>query len=255
MWHAQLEWHARQTIRDDIKVQLDLVSAQSGKRWTLAIEQPMRGGDPTFLWRPGEVILDDYALRLPDDLKQGPYLMEIRLLDVTHDEWLDFTDSAGKRVTHATVAPLWVGLPVSTSVRVPNPTPATFDRSIELLGFDLGQATLCKGQPLSLTLYWQASQPVEDDYTVFVHILDAQGRLIAQQDNPPLQGNLPTSLWVPGITLQDDYQIALPADCPAGMYTIQIGLYEPSTGERLLPNSSAGQVADRALRLAQIGQP
>jgi hypothetical protein len=132
---------------------------------------------------------------------------------------------------------------------------ATFGRSIELLGFDLGRATLCGGQPLSLTLYWQASQPVEDDYTVFVHVLDAQGRLIAQQDNPPLQGNLPTSLWLPGIMLQDYYQIALPADCPAGIYTIQIGLYQPGVGERLLPKSSAGQVADRALQLAQIGQP
>jgi hypothetical protein len=85
-----------------------------------------------------------------------------------------------------------------------------------------------------------------------VHISDAAGNLVAQQDSPPLQGNLPTSLWSPGITVEDRYQIALPLHQSPGEYTVKIGLYQLDTGERLMPFSSAGEPADRALEIAHI---
>ena len=250
--HAQIEWGALQHIDQDYEVLVDLVSAQDGRRWPLAAEQPMHGGNPTFLWQPGEVILDDYSLLLPPDLTKGAYLLEVRLQDVADNRLLTFAERQGGDVRHVTAGPLWVGPAIPPVYRISTPAPATFGQSIEFLGFDLPQLTFNAGEAVPLTLYWRATQPVDEDYTVFVHILDPAGNLIAQQDNPPMRGQLPTSLWVPGIIVQDDYQIVLPPDQPAGDYTVQIGLYRLETGERLPPRSSSGEVKDRALRIVHI---
>jgi hypothetical protein len=249
--HAQIEWRARRRIEHDYKVLIDLISLQDGRRWPLAIEQPMHGGNPTFLWQPGEVILDDYSLLLPAEAAQGAYLLEVKLLNVTTDEWPTFTDAHGQHVRHVAAGPLWVGSANPPAFHVTTPLSATFS-SIEFLGFDMDRSSFAAEESVPLTLYWRASQLVDDDYTVFVHISDAAGNLVAQQDSPPLQGNLPTSLWSPGITVEDRYQIALPLRRSPGEYTIKIGLYQLDTGERLMPFSSAGEPADRALEIAHI---
>jgi hypothetical protein len=62
---------------------------------------------------------------------------------------------------------------------------------------------------------------------VFVHVVDASGRLVAQGDGPPLGGAYPTSLWEPGELVEDEYVLG------AASGRVLIGLYRPDTGERL----------------------
>ena len=81
-----------------------------------------------------------------------------------------------------------------------------------------------------LTLFWQADTIPQTDYTVFVHILNSQGNLVAQADSPPAAGTYPTSLWDSGEIIKD--QRLLPALSP-GDYTLSVGLYRPDTFERL----------------------
>jgi hypothetical protein len=71
------------------------------------------------------------------------------------------------------------------------------------------------------------------DYTVFTHLLDPENQRVAGQDNPPVSGTYPTTLWVPGEIITDPYPIALPADLPPGNYTIEVGFYVAETGLRL----------------------
>jgi hypothetical protein len=77
-----------------------------------------------------------------------------------------------------------------------------------------------------LTLYWQASAPLDTDYTVFVHSLNAQGELTSQADGPPVANHYPTTIWRPGEIVQDSRLV------PPGDHYL-IGLYDPATGERL----------------------
>ena len=44
------------------------------------------------------------------------------------------------------------------------------------------------GGILGVTLYWRPTAPLDADYTVFVHVIDAQGNPIAQRDTPPQGG-------------------------------------------------------------------
>lgn len=67
---------------------------------------------------------------------------------------------------------------------------------------------------LTLTLVWEALQPIERDYSVAVHLLQqyppaAPGDLLAQADaSHPVQGWYPTTQWAVGEIVADSYRLA-----------------------------------------------
>jgi hypothetical protein len=89
------------------------------------------------------------------------------------------------------------------------------------------------GKNMALRLFWQALQKPEDDFTVFVHLTGADGRVLAQVDSQPRHGSYPTSLWDRGETVEDEHVLALPSDLPPGPYGVKVGLYRLRTLERL----------------------
>ena len=89
------------------------------------------------------------------------------------------------------------------------------------------------GEEILLALRWESLQPVDYDYQVFVHLLNAADEKLAQRDGQPVQWLRPTSTWLPGEEIVDRYGLLLPADILAGEYTIAVGLYDPVTGQRL----------------------
>jgi hypothetical protein len=115
------------------------------------------------------------------------------------------------------------------------PASASFADQIALRGYDLKQS----GSALDLTLHWQAlTQPLHA-YTVFVHVLDRDGRQIGQQDNMPVNDQLPTSCWQPGEYVSDPYVIQRPGSAHEP-YSIEVGLYRGDTGARLLRSDAQG---------------
>jgi uncharacterized membrane protein len=114
------------------------------------------------------------------------------------------------------------------------PLAANFGDQLELKGYDLSPAVGHPGQALTLTLSWQALREIPVDYTIFVHLVDANGQLVAQQDdNPWWEIPFPTSTWQPGELLQDRHELELPPDLPPGSYTLRVGVYYWQTLERL----------------------
>lgn len=102
------------------------------------------------------------------------------------------------------------------------------------------------GQKLDLTVVWQALGDVRESYTVFTHVLGPDGKVWAQQDSPPLQGARPTETWRAGEVVVDRYRLELPASAPAGEYLAEVGMYLPSTGQRL-PVGRSPDEADRLI--------
>jgi hypothetical protein len=111
----------------------------------------------------------------------------------------------------------------------------SFGRQIELVGYDRQDTA----QAVNLKLYWQALTQPPHAYTIFVHVLDSVGQLIAQRDNMPVNDQLPTSCWSPREFVTDPYSIDLPPNV-SGPLSIEIGLYRLDTGERLLRDDGQG---------------
>ncbi len=89
----------------------------------------------------------------------------------------------------------------------------------------------------AVALDWLASTKPKGDYTVFVHALDAAGKLVAQHDGLPAAGSYPTSLWQPGDRVEDLHPLGQPA---APGLRLEVGLYtQPEL--RRLPVTAPGQ--------------
>jgi hypothetical protein len=107
------------------------------------------------------------------------------------------------------------------------------DEAVELLAYEVDDLSVEPGGAVDLTLYWVARSEIEEDYTVFTHLIDAEERLWAQQDNQPREGEHPTSGWRAGEVVADSYHLLLPDDIPVGQYRLEVGMYHWQTGERL----------------------
>jgi hypothetical protein len=121
-------------------------------------------------------------------------------------------------------------------------TDVHFGESVRLTGFDLpGHGLARAGDTLAVSLLWQATAPIEQDYTVALLLLSPDGRLVAQRDALPVNGFAPMSTWTPGTLIRDNHGIALPADLPAGTYELWLAVYWWQTpGDRLPVTDSAG---------------
>jgi uncharacterized membrane protein len=109
---------------------------------------------------------------------------------------------------------------------------AQFEKGIALLGFE-GPSRSSAGRPLCVILYWQAEGEVAADYTVFVHLIAADGFVQAQNDSQPVFGYHPTSNWEPGEIVADLHCLVVPPGITPGEYMLKIGLYDPENGSRL----------------------
>lgn len=91
-------------------------------------------------------------------------------------------------------------------------------------------STLINGEMLRLELVWLLEMAAAGDETMFVHVADSGGTLIAQADGDPLMGLYPMTLWLPGTAVLDVRYARLGDGIPAEVY---VGVWQPGTGERL----------------------
>jgi hypothetical protein len=125
--------------------------------------------------------------------------------------------------------------------QIPNNLELDLEGKVRFLGYAVDPRDLHPGERVHLTLYWRAGFVGDKDYTVFVHLIDQEGRMWAGQDNWPQNGQFPTSLWMAGEFITDPYEIDLPSDIPPGEYHVEAGMYWLETMERLQIVAQDGQ--------------
>ncbi len=162
---------------------------------------------PADQWTPNELIRYPQAIDLPPDLPAGPA-----------QATLIFVNADGAPLS----APFDLGPLTITTPERSFTIPAMSQRAdhdfgdlIRLLGYDL--------TPETITLYWQALQPVTARYTVFIHRFDNSGEFVGGNDAPPPR---PTTSWLPGEVITDMHPY-LESE------RVEVGLYDPVTGKRL----------------------
>jgi hypothetical protein len=98
---------------------------------------------------------------------------------------------------------------------------ANFNNEIRLVGYRITPST-SNDKPYQLTLVWQAQKRIAHDYTLFIHLNDANGQRLTQKDRRPGNGSYPTTVWTAGETLVDIYELwsqgAVPTQFVVGWY-------------------------------------
>lgn len=211
----QLFWQAQAPLPNGLQVALQL----DGQ--TVAT-LPLSSYD-TDAWQPSQAIEARYRLPVPPDWPAGEAQVDVAVLDADGQPLEDA--AALETVEIAAVDRLFV-LPDD----VGTPLDVLFEPGIVLHGALVETAVLTPGEQLRLTLFWQTEVQPEQLITAFVHVIDAQGNIVAQGDQWP--AGLPSVIWAPGQVLIDEYAIDLPPDLPPGAYRLGVGLYTPD-GTRL----------------------
>lgn len=120
-----------------------------------------------------------------------------------------------------------------------------FEDRIELVGYELETGYQYEpSDQLRLNLFWRGLRPMDEKYTVFMHLLNEAEMVYVQQDKPPVTELLPTSVWRPGEVHKDRYRLFIPPGTPPGRYYLELGLYRRESGRRLsisVPYTLAGQ--------------
>ena len=121
-------------------------------------------------------------------------------------------------------------------------TTAAFENGLQLNRVRISNTTLKPGGPLCLELHWSTNAPLPTDYTVFVHVLDQNGQIVAQSDLQPGGGYAPTSGWPIRQPITDRHGVILPPTLAPGEHQIVIGLYGPD-GVRLTSSTGKDVIA------------
>jgi len=231
-------WSASRQPEQAYQLQLDLCGG--GQIWGQLVTSPAGSDFPTTRWH-SEVLRGQYDLTIDPETPTGEYELWGGLLDedglaVGPSHLMGRLKVAGRR----------------RLFQVPefeHQVNAQLGDVVTLLGYDLSKMTVNPGEDLSPVLYWRADGRMSVAYTVFVHLIDRNQHVWAQQDSQPVRGTCSTTSWLPGEVIVDDYLLRVPDDAPEGTCWIEVGLYDALTGRRLPGVDAQGRAleSDRIL--------
>lgn len=174
---------------------------------------------PTDRWQEGERWVGTPLVRVPGSAESGAYLLQVGLPGCEAMASVPLDIVAPERVW--TVPDGFVSEDV------------TLGGVARLAGVALDVREVSAGQTVRLQLAWQAVAEMETSYRVFVHLVGADGRLLAQSDGEPAGWTRPTTGWAVGEVIIDGREVNVPADAVPGEYELRVGLYVTG-GSRLL---------------------
>ena len=176
-------------------------------------------------WTPGAVLRQKYAYHVPGDMVSGDYELSLAPLESNGEIVSDTFVPVGE--IHVEAIDRLFSLPSTIAV----PLEIRFEPGINLRGVSPEEIRAVPGETVSLILYWQTEVETEELLAVFVHLLDADGSIVAQDDRWP--GGVPSNLWSQNQVIIDEYRLTLPSDIAPGDYQIATGLYSAGDGKRL----------------------
>ena len=192
---------------------------------------PLWDGFMTSTWQEGVVIRDDRQIEILPGTPPGAYQVTVNWLDPYSGLSLQPTGGG-----HLLLGPFDIPPrppPSVESLGIEHPMTAELDGQVRFLGYNL-EGDFRPGGGLHLTLFWQALAEMDEDYTVFTHLIDGRGGIWGQKDNQPVDGFYPTGGWTAGEIVRDQYDLTISPEAPLGLYRIAMGMYRVETGERLI---------------------
>lgn len=107
------------------------------------------------------------------------------------------------------------------------PVGAVFGKSIELLGYQVSPEHPSGGDRVTVTFYWGAVGPIEEEYEVFVHgdALEGQAPRI-HGDHFPAKGKYPSDVWQEGEVVVDEFTLWIPVGYGAKRLGLYTGMYK-----------------------------
>jgi 4-amino-4-deoxy-L-arabinose transferase-like glycosyltransferase len=229
-WKPLAQTHTRYAVFVHLLDLSQLHTHSSPGVWGERRTYPGLGNLPTDRWTPGKTFRDRVLVHVsPDAPTPLAAAIEIGLMDPETEHRLQAMSSTGDPYDVVIVR----GVPVLSPKELPTaeqPASYILDNAI---GLNRVQLSGTVDGTVTLTLTWQSLQPVSYDATTFVHLGGSDGNLLAQVDRQPLDGQFPTSYWLPGQVVTDTVSLSPMRDATHGRVVLTMGMYTWPSLERL----------------------
>lgn len=224
-WQGTATTNTRQM--PDVRITLQ---SDEGENTFLWQGQPFADDYPVEDWIDGELLREFVRWSIPIELPSGQYQLILYSVE---------TELSLGEVNVDGIPRIFEPPPVETLVE------ANFSDLIELYGYTLNTDNGLLFEPV-----WYARNEINEDFTVFVHIVDYNGMIVTQRDVMPVQNTYPTSLWAQGEFIVDSFAFT---DIPPGTYTLRVGLYIQSSGF-ILPLNDAiiNETSEEFIEISEI---
>ncbi len=231
--YATLFIQARKPPSEAFDAGVRVISPIDGRNWAQCDEIVPRSM-PVDWWQPGQVIAERFVLTTTTETPVGAYHLDMIAPAVDVD---------GAVLGYVAVP--WQG-DMGDAVSIN----ATLAGQVRLLAADVPKRLTAD---LEVTLYWEALRPPDDNWIVFVHLVDPAGQQAAGHDGAPMDGRYFTKAWRPGEVVPDTHRLLVDEALPAGTYRLVAGMYQWPSVERLPVWDEAGvEQADRVIVLASF---
>jgi len=174
---------------------------------------PLVTGYSVDRWQPADTWRGVQRLYVPGQLQTGSCQISVRVQDPQQKELL--TSDIGRMRVQAPDR--------SYELPATDHRPGiVWQNGLSLPGYDW--------QGHNLRLFWTSAEPLVQSLRLFVQALDAEGQLLWQVDEVPVQWSRPTTSWDVQEIITTNF--TLPPDLPQD-FSLIVGWYDPITGQRV----------------------
>lgn len=208
---------------------------------------------PTTIWDTDSKALDTHQLELADRLPTGAYRLSLGIYYASYPLITAESHNSPLINNRATIA--WLKVPQAQLPSIPasaHPVDIVFAEQLVLshVAFAWGD----EGHLLA-QLYWTSLVNRPDiDATIFVHIVNENGEIVAQSDMRPHEGQYPTFIWDAGEVVRSDHVLTFDQSLYDGAYTVRIGLYTFPGPQNLAAVADGQTIADGLVTLGTLAQ-
>jgi len=230
--HVELFWEVDESISTEASVVLRLVDDE-GHLWGQGEQCPFNGLYPMWQWEPGVRLRDEHEVSIWPGTPPGTYQLEMMLISRPSEDGclgergqaMSPTAAATGRGDRVLLGEVVVDRPdrpaSEAELGIEQRRRARYG-DLELLGDNVAAAELRAGDPVDVTLYWQARRATLPDAQFRLQLLDTSGKPWQEKIVRPAGDQYPADRWQAGDRFKGQFRLWLPENAPAGRYTIQL---------------------------------
>lgn len=225
-----LEWEALQPLTEDYSAFVHLYDSH-GQRIAQGdasiVDLALR---PTSDWESGAPSWSVYHLSIPPGTPPGQYELEVGAYSIETGERLPLLDAEGAAQDTAARLSVEVGVPRQfpqvADLDIPRSLEQDITPQLGLLGYGLEEEALLAGQAVSLRLFWQALEDMEEEYRLQLGLRGSDGTLYERRESALVSTGYPNIRWRPGELLRERYDLPTGEEMPTGEVTVELDLLD-----------------------------
>lgn len=236
-----LAWTVRQKPSGSYQSRIALLD-QDGRVWSAKETyrpSTYQKHPPTGQWLPGTWVWDSHSVPILPGTPPGEYALQLVVFEKSTLSPLDVLDAGGTTLgPNAIIGRQEIERPARGKI-TPDDLQMQYDFNhrwggLVLLGANLDREEAAPGDPILISLFWQATAPLPH-LAIQLELVDASGSSLRRWVLPPVREDYSSSMWPVGDPLMGQHLLQVPGAAIDGAHTWNLTVLDSSGAPLGLP--------------------